>query len=93
MFMIGGQRNNNSCEVFDSITRKFTFVISQFYLVNNISPNQTVGVGNKIYFFVNKKNKYVEVQSYNVERKVFGLKTCFNLCNSHGFSCTKLPIC
>ena len=49
MIIIGGSSCN--CEVFDSVTRKFTYIKS---VPKNIKPNslnQTVCIGYKIYFF------------------------------------------
>ena len=76
-FVIGGQINNNSCEIFDCFTSKFTFVKIQFNFVENISLNQIVSVGNKVYFFVNEEHNDVKVYSYDVENNTFGEKRLF----------------
>ena len=49
LFMISGLIKNNSCEVFDSFTRTFTFIKSHFGRIKNISPKHIVNKGKKIY--------------------------------------------
>ena len=92
MFMIGGQENNNNCEVFDSFTRKFTFVKLNSYFYRNISQSQIVSVGNKLFRFVKEKSKYVKVYSYDVENDTFGSNTRLKIENNESFSCTKVPM-
>ena len=90
--MIGGQINNNSCEVFDSFARKFTFVKFQFNFVKNISPKQIVSIGNKVYFFVKEQHKDVMIYSFDVKKHVFGLKTFLKIDSTENFCCTKVPM-
>ena len=51
-----------------------------------------MSVGNKVYFFVNDKTKYVNVYSYDVEKNVFSFKSYLKLDNSDDFHCTKVPV-
>ena len=92
MFVIGGEQNNNSCEVFHSFTRKFTFIKSQISLINQISPSKIVSIGNNIYFFVKDESKDVKVYSYDVKNNFYCFKTCLKFENSEYFSCTKVPM-
>ena len=87
--MIGGQENNNSCELFDSFTRKFSFVKKQF-VINEYSPN--VCIGKKIYYFEKEGVQSVYICSYDVEKNTFGLKTWLKMDNNNSFSCTKVPM-
>ena len=85
MFMIGGS-NSDYSEVFDSVTRKFTYIENwpkvvrklEYYnlLEYNIFLNsfRVVSIGYKIYFFKKEKNK-VNIHSYDVKDKHFSFET------------------
>ena len=88
MFMIGGSSNNS--EVFDSVTRKFTFIKSLLKVIKYLDPNKTVCVGYNIYFFRGEENKEVKVHSFNVNKNNFILKTLLKLENTERFCCTKV---
>ena len=68
------KEKKNNCEVFDSFTRKFTFVKCQFNILQITYPYEIVNVGNKVFFFVKKYSDDVMIYSYDVEQKVFILK-------------------
>ena len=98
MIIIGG--NSDYCEVFDSITRKFTYIktllkwirtseIPLFSQVNH--PYQVVDVANKIYFFRFENDK-VNVHSYDVRNDFFTFKTSMHAVNFEKLSCIKIPM-
>ena len=89
MFMIGGFRQTNSCEVFDGVTRKFTFIRSHPTWMKYLSPNRTVCFGSKMCCFVSGIYGKVDVYSYDVEKNDSILETYFMVKN---FSCTKVPM-
>ena len=69
MFMIGGSKDY--CEVFDSVTRKFTYIktLPKWVRVEELNSSyQVVSIGYKIYFFRKEDNK-VNVHSYNVKKQ------------------------
>ena len=89
MFMIGGFRYKNSCEVFDGVTRKFTFINSPPRWMEYLSPNRTVCFGNKMCCFVSGINGKVDVYTYDADTNDFDFETSLVIKN---FSCTKVPM-
>ena len=93
MFMIGG--SSVKCEIFDSVTRKFTFINPLPNLVNldtYLNRNKTVSVGYNIYFFIKEENNVVNVHSYDVKNNVTTHKATLYLENTESFSCTKVSM-
>ena len=92
MFIIGG--SNDHSEVFDSITRKFTYIktipnLSWHIRVDN--PFQVVDIADKIYFFRMYNNK-VKVYIYDVRKNLFTFKTSIEMRNFDLVSCIKVPM-
>ena len=98
MFVIGGRSNGvfgrclNSCEVFDGVTRKFTFIKTLPDWVKKLNPSQIVSIGFNIYFFVKEKNNEVKVYNFDAKNYVIKLKTSVNFENTKSFSCTKVSM-
>ena len=96
MFIIGGNTNSlevlNNFEVFDSITRKFTYINVSPKWTKYLNPNEIVCVGYNIYFFLGEENNEVKVHSYDVKKNMFSFKTSLNFENNKCFSCTKLSM-
>ena len=80
------------CEVLDSVTRMFTSIKNMPKWIENLIPNQTVGVGYRIYFFLGEENNEVKVHSYDIRKNLFNFKASFNLENTKSFSCTKVSM-
>ena len=89
-----------SSEVFDSVTRKFTYIktflkwtrTSELFFQNQVNnSNQVVGIANKIYFFRIKKKK-VNVYRYDVRNDLFTFKTSIEMEKFKIFSCIKVPV-
>ena len=92
MYIVGGDFLRNSCEVFDSITRKFTFIKTPPNWMKCLSTYYSVSVGYNIYCFVREEyGSGIVVYRYNIQKKVFDIKTCLKIENTSHFSCTKVP--
>ena len=98
MIMIGG--NSENSEIFDSITRKFTYIKtfpkwvgkSKIYLPHRFNnPYQVVDIANKIYFFC-IKNMKVKVYRYDVRNDSFTFVTSRKTESLGKFSCIKVPM-
>ena len=96
LFMIGG--NSEYSEVFDSVTRKFTYVKTLPKWVRtseldyyDFGKNQVVSIGNEIYF-LQKEDKKFNVYSYYVRNNHFCYKTSFEIGNFKKVSCIKVPM-
>ena len=90
MFVIGGNWNMN-CEVFDSISRKFTFI--KKIEVVDINCFSVVGIGNVIFAFpkhYSSTNKSVQV--YDVLNDQWRVKEVDLFENIFVDSCSKLPV-
>ena len=97
MFMIGGSRDYS--EVFDSFTRKFTYIktlplwirtpIVNFQL-RFISSYQVVNIGYKIYLF-QRENDKVKLHSYDVKNEFSSFKTSVEMKNFQKLSYIKVP--
>ena len=91
MFMIGGC--SNSCEVFDSVTRKFTYIEFLPDWVNYLNRSQIVSFGYNIYFFVGDESTEVKVYSFDVKNCDITHQTSLSLENTKSFICTKVSVC
>ena len=98
MFMIGG--NSGYFEVFDSITREFTYILAFPNLASSLKLDwqrrveylyQIVDIGNKIYFFC-KENDKVNVHILDVSNNSFTFKTSMEIEKFDKISCIKVPI-
>ena len=100
MFMIGG--SSEYSEVFDSITRKFTYIKTLPGWVRTLKKDiferyeilyQVVNIGYTIYFFREEYNK-VNVHSYDVRNNVFNFKTSMvkEIFSFNKTNCIKVPI-
>ena len=93
MFMVGG--SSDYVEVFDSVTRKFTYIENVPKLVRIpyifISTFEVVSIGYKIYIFRKEYNK-VHVHSYDVKNNHFSFKTPIEIENVDKFSCIRVPM-
>ena len=93
MIMVGG--SSDHFEVFDSVTRKFTYIENIPKWVRMPYPffrtYQVVSIGYKIYFFQKENNK-VNVNSYDVKTNNFSFKTSIEIENFEKFSCIKVPM-
>ena len=93
MFIIGGCfRHGNSSEVFDSFSRKFTYIKSEPKWIRYVSSSRTVCIGQNIYFLVRSKYGEVNVYNYEVQTDEFSLKTCWNIENNVQFTCVRLSM-
>ena len=96
MFMIGG--SSDYSEVFDSVTRKFTFIKifpkwvgPSELLSRNYKPFQVVNIGYKMFFF-QKDDKKVNIHSYNVRNNRFCYKTSIEMESFKNIGCIKVPM-
>ena len=83
-----------SSEVFDSITRKFTYIKTLPILARKLKlfkSFQVVDIANKIYFFL-IENKKFNVYRYDVINDLFTFKTSVETENFEEFSCIKVPM-
>ena len=96
MFMIGGHyeifQGYCNSEVFDSVTRKFTYIKNEPTWMKNLTQNHTVSFGYKIYFFVREDGNEIKVHSYDVKKDLFSYKTSLSLEDTVNFSTTKVPM-
>ena len=98
MIIIGG--NSDCSEIFDSVTRKFTYIktLPKWVGTSKLDwhigvkkPYQVVDIANKIYFFRMEKNKF-NIHSYDVRNDHFAFKTSMETENFEEFSCVKIPM-
>ena len=98
MFMIRGSKDYS--EIFDSITRKFTYIKtfpkwvgkSKIYLSHRFNnPYQVVDIANKIYFLC-IKNMKVKVYRYDVRNDSFTFVASRKTESFAKFSCIKVPM-
>ena len=98
MIIIGG--SSDYFEIFDSVTRKFTYIKTipnwartskpdWHRRVNN--PYQVIDIANKIYLFRMENNK-VNVYRYDVRNDLFTFKTSVETESFEKFSCIKIPM-
>ena len=92
MFVIGGCGYNMNCEVFDVVTRKFTYIGSWPKWTGNISPYQIVSFGYNVYIFLEDYQNGFNVHSYDVKNDSLSYKTSLNLKNTMNFCFTKIPM-
>ena len=95
MFLIGGTAEYS--EVFDSITRKFTYIKTlpkwvrtselDFY---DISSYKVVSIGDAIYF-LQIGDKKINVHSYEVRKNRFCYKTSIEIESFKKIGCIKVP--
>ena len=92
MFMVSG---SDSSEVFDSVTRKFTYIETLQKRVRTLEVNpdiiQLVGIGHEIYLFRKVDNK-VDVHSYDVRNNLFSFKTSMEIEYFKDITYTKVPM-
>ena len=87
---------NNGCEVFDSVTNKFTSLNNNLYLNKNlICPleSKAFTVGYKIYvFIVIYLGDKIKISNfcYDVKEKSWTSENYFNLKFSYYFGCAKM---
>ena len=80
MFVVGGYdvtfgtSTFSNSEVFDDVTRKFTYVKNEPKWIKLISPHQTVSFRYNIYFFVREDDNEVNVHSYDVKKDLLVTK-------------------
>ena len=100
MFMIGG--SSDYSEVFESVTRKFTYIKTLPKWVRTLKKDiferyeilyQVINIGYTIYFFREEYNK-VNVHSYDVRNNIFSFKTSMvkEIFNFNKTNCIKVPI-
>ena len=89
MFMIGS--SSDYCEVFDSVTRKFTYIKFLTEWIRTLKPFQEVSIGHEIYFFRKDDNK-VYVNSYDVKNNFLRFRTSIEMENFNEISCIKIPM-
>ena len=98
--MIIFRGSSDYSEVFDSITRKLTYIktlpnwteTSELVYYRRINyPYQVVGIANKIYFF-RMIYKKVDVNSYDVRNNFFTYKTSIETETFKKFCCVKIPM-
>ena len=98
MSLIGG--SNDFSEIFNSVTRKFTYIktlpkwvgTSETYLYSRVGNSyQVVDIANNIYFF-RFENKKINVYRYDVRNDGFTFKTSMETKNFKEFSCIKIPM-
>ena len=89
-FSVGGD-HNVTCEVYDSICKKFVLLKSpdnrsHYYKVT--CPDAVISIGSKFYVFHTRKKTYF---IYDIENEIWSEEP-FNLSiNISNFSCAKLP--
>ena len=97
MFMIGG--SSDYFEVFDNVTRKFTYIKTfpewvrtseKFFDRRIFKPYQTVTVGHKIYF-LRKEDNEVKIHSYDLKNNIFSFELLIEMEKFENFSCFKVP--
>ena len=90
MFVIGGERNSTS-EVFDSISRKFTYITNMLTCAKQIKHVRAVGIDRKIIVFPRIYCVYDEVHIFDTVKDECCIRN-----NLDGVkpvtSCSKLPI-
>ena len=103
MFIIGG--SSDYPEVFDSVTRKFTYIenwpkivrTSEVGLYHSFEPSlyfrlfQTVSIGYKIYIFKEENNK-VNIHCYDVRNNLFSFETSMESKKIDKVSYVKFPM-
>ena len=89
MFMIGG--SSDYSEVFDSVTRKFTYIKIIPIWVRTSKPFQVVSIGHEICFFRKDDNK-INVHSYDVRNNSVRLRNSIEMEKLYGIRCIKVPM-
>ena len=90
IFIVGGFSNN--CEVFNSVSRKFTRIKNLPKWTNYLKADQIVCVAYKVYLFFGQVNNIVEVHSFDLKNYIVEHKASLNLDNTKSFSCTTVPM-
>ena len=91
LFAIGG-RNIKSCELFDSVSRKFTFIKAKIPNYKNswLTQYHAFSIGNFILMISeNKSSEYITNFIYNVQKSQWSEKKWSVLNNLTDVSCAK----
>ena len=88
LFVIGGDRRNGSCEVFESVCNKFVPLKSHI----SFGSNAALSIGSEIFIFHNRNLRSSSVVRYDVDKDEWSDKLCKATDKIIYFSCVKLPI-
>ena len=81
-------RNEDDCEVYDSIGKKFMIMKSKKSLIPIFDNRCPLSFDNKIYLFERNSSTLI---CYDVDKKEWSQKSCNFTRNFYIFSCVKLP--
>ena len=89
MFVIGGYKKS-TCEIFDSYSRKFSYIKTCSDFTNDMCYFQAVCIDNRIVVFRENYGKnQTKVFTYNYKTCEWKLIDCGVLKNKTGFGCVR----